>query len=35
MPSSSWPGSGIIWIHLDGSERSLMPFPPPRVSLGR
>jgi transcriptional regulator with XRE-family HTH domain len=34
-PTAPWPGSGIVWVHLDGSERSLMPFPPPRVSLGR
>lgn len=34
-PTAPWPGSGIVWIHLDGSERSLMPFPPPRVQLGR
>ena len=35
MPAVPWPGSGIVWIHLDGSDRSLMPFPPPMVSLGR
>jgi len=34
-PNAPWPGSGIAWIHLDGAERSLMPFPPPRVALGR
>ncbi len=34
-PTAPWPGSGIIWIHLDGSERTLMPFPPPKVQLGR
>jgi hypothetical protein len=34
-PTAPWPGSGIIWIHLDGAKRSLMPYPPPRVQLGR
>jgi transcriptional regulator with XRE-family HTH domain len=34
-PTAPWPGSGIIWVHLDGSERSLMPFPPPKVQVGR
>jgi transcriptional regulator with XRE-family HTH domain len=30
-----WPGPGIVWMHLHGAQASLMPFPPPRVSLGR
>jgi len=34
-PTAPWPGSGIIWVRLDGSERSLMPYPPPKVQLGR
>jgi transcriptional regulator with XRE-family HTH domain len=33
--TAPWPGSGIVWIHLDGDTRRLMPFPPPRVQLGR
>lgn len=32
---ASWPGSGIVWMHQHGSETTLMPFPPPRVLLGR
>ncbi len=32
---ASWPGPGIVWMHQHGSETTLMPFPPPRVALGR
>ena len=34
-PTAPWPGSGIVWMHHHGTETSLMPFPPPHVSLGR
>lgn len=30
-----WPGSGVVWMQVDGREASLMSFPPPRVDLGR
>jgi hypothetical protein len=30
-----WPGPGIVWMHHHGTETTLMPYPPPRVSLGR
>jgi len=33
--TAPWPGSGIVWMHLHGADVSLMPFPPPNVSLGR
>ena len=34
-PTAPWPGSGIVWMHHHGTETSLMPFPPPHISLGR
>jgi len=34
-PLAPWPGPGIIWMHLHGAVATLMPFPPPRVLLGR
>ncbi len=34
-PSAPWPGSGIVWMHLHGTETTLMDFPPPHVALGR
>lgn len=34
-PSGAWPGPGIVWMHLHGGTATLMPFPPPHVSLGR
>jgi transcriptional regulator with XRE-family HTH domain len=33
--TAKWPGSGIAWMHLHGSEASLMDFRPRFVSLGR
>jgi transcriptional regulator with XRE-family HTH domain len=30
-----WPGPGIVWMHLHGGQTTLMPYPPPRVALGR
>jgi Helix-turn-helix. len=33
--AAPWPGSGVIWMHHHGTETTLMPFPPPHVSLGR
>ena len=33
--AAPWPGPGIVWIHLHGETRTLMPLPPPRVALGR
>lgn len=34
-PTEPWPGSGIVWMHLHGSEATLMRYPPPHVDLGR
>lgn len=34
-PTASWPRPGIIWMHVHGDHVTLMPFPPPRVTLGR
>ena len=34
-PDEPWPGPGIVWMHLHGSQTTLMPFPPPHVALGR
>lgn len=31
----AWPGSGIVWVNLEGSEARLMRRPPPSVRLGR
>jgi transcriptional regulator with XRE-family HTH domain len=33
--TAAWPGSGIVWMHHHGTQTNLMPFPPPRVALGR
>lgn len=33
--TAPWPGSGIVWMRVAGSEASLMSFPPPHVDLGR
>jgi transcriptional regulator with XRE-family HTH domain len=33
--TAPWPGPGIIWMHIRGSKATLMPYPPPHVSLGR
>ena len=30
-----WPGPGVIWMHIHGSKTTLMPYPPPNVTLGR
>jgi transcriptional regulator with XRE-family HTH domain len=32
---ASWPGPGIVWVHLHGRRSSLMRFPPTGVQLGR
>ncbi len=34
-PDVAWPGDGIVWMHLEGRNCTLMPYPPPGVSLGR
>jgi hypothetical protein len=34
-PIEAWPGPGIVWMHLHGGVATLMPFPPPRVPVGR
>ena len=34
-PAAPWPGPGIIWVHLHGGNATVMPYPPPRVALGR
>jgi transcriptional regulator with XRE-family HTH domain len=34
-PNVRWPGDGIVWMHLEGRDCTLMPYPPPRVTLGR
>jgi transcriptional regulator with XRE-family HTH domain len=34
-PLAPWPGPGIVWMHLRGGVATLMPFPPPRIQLGR
>jgi len=34
-PTGSWPGPGIVWMHLHGSETTLMAYPPQGVVLGR
>lgn len=34
-PTAPWPGAGIVWIHHHGETTTLMPYPPPRVALGR
>jgi transcriptional regulator with XRE-family HTH domain len=33
--SAPWPGPGIIWMRVHGSETTLLSFPPPNVSHGR
>jgi transcriptional regulator with XRE-family HTH domain len=33
--TASWPGPGIVWIHLHGGLATLMLHPPPHVELGR
>lgn len=33
--TARWPGSGIVWMHHHGETTTLMPYPPPRVALGR
>jgi hypothetical protein len=34
-PVVSWPGPGIVWMHVEGGTASLMRFPPRGVDLGR
>jgi transcriptional regulator with XRE-family HTH domain len=34
-PNAPWPGSGIIWIRLEGERVTLIDGPPRGVSLGR
>jgi transcriptional regulator with XRE-family HTH domain len=34
-PTGPWPGPGIIWMRVQGTETTLMAFPPPHVALGR
>jgi transcriptional regulator with XRE-family HTH domain len=33
--TAPWPGHGIVWMHVVGTNASLMEFPPRGVSLGR
>lgn len=33
--TAAWPGPGIVWMHVHGTDTRLMAFPPPHVSLGR
>ena len=33
--TARWPGAGIVWMHIHGTDTTLMPHPPPHVSLGR
>lgn len=33
--AAPWPGAGIVWMHLAGSQATLMRFPPRGVELGR
>jgi len=30
-----WPGSGVLWMRVDGSDATVMRFPPRGVDLGR
>jgi transcriptional regulator with XRE-family HTH domain len=34
-PNAPWPGAGIVWMRVHGSQTTLLSYPPPNVSLGR
>ena len=33
--NAPWPGAGIVWMRVHGSQTTLLSYPPPNVSLGR
>lgn len=33
--TAEWPGSGVIWVRIDGARTHLLERPPPGVRLGR